>query len=317
MDTKIDQLDRHLICALRSDPRLAYASLGARLGVTGQTVANRLQRLRQTDLLRLRVVPNRPACAITTEVIGFVQAEVGALAPSLDALRDSPYVLRVAHVTGEYDLSFTAAFPSETAMGNLVREIQAIAGVRRLVVHHCLETVKDSDGWAAVWAEPTAPESGAYEVASGTRIPEHLRPKVALAAEWLNAFTKGDGDALRRLSSTDINFTVMPPQIGFGSYEGLGTVLEQSRIVSRTYRHFWLRVVSVSEPETPYAVLIDALNTVERQRGQVRTAFARIAFSFLDDQVHHVLSVGQMDLPDVPPIHQSGHTTGGETAIDA
>lgn len=303
INSRMDQLDRQLIEELQADPRLAYATLGTRLGVTGMTAANRLQRLRQAGLVKLRVTPNLKGCDLTTEVIGLIQAEVGALAPSVDVLRASPYVLRIDHVTGEYDLTFTAAFPSETAMGMLVRDVQSVVGVRRLVVHHRLETVKDGDGWAAVWSEPPVPESNTYEVAPGTRIPDHLRPKVGIAAAWLNAFIMGDTEAVRRLSEPDIVFTIMPPQIGAGTFEGLGLILEQSQIASRTYRHFWHRIVSVSEPAAPYAVLIDALNTVERQRGQVRTAFARMAFSFLHGNVHRVLSLGQMELPDVP---QSG-----------
>ena len=145
INSRMDQLDRQLIEELQADPRLAYATLGTRLGVTGMTAANRLQRLRQAGLVKLRVTPNLKGCDLTTEVIGLIQAEVGALAPSVDVLRASPYVLRIDHVTGEYDLTFTAAFPSETAMGMLVRDVQSVVGVRRLVVHHRLETVKDGD----------------------------------------------------------------------------------------------------------------------------------------------------------------------------
>src|SRR5438876_808514 len=38
--SRFDALDRKLITALQSDPRLPYATLGSRLGVTGMTAAN-------------------------------------------------------------------------------------------------------------------------------------------------------------------------------------------------------------------------------------------------------------------------------------
>ena len=296
----MDKLDRQLVAELQGDPRLAYASLGSRLGVTGMTAANRLQRLRQADLVRLRVTPNLEACGLTTEVIGLIQADVTALGPCVATLSASPYALRVDHVTGEYDLSFVAAFPSEAAMGMLVRDLQSVSGVRRLVVHHRLETLKDSDGWDAVWAEPKAVEPSSYEVAAGTRIPDHLKARVALGADWLSKFIAGDLDLVRRLSTVEVVFTIMPPQIGAGTYDGIDAVLEQSKVASHNYRHFWQRVIAVSETDAPYSVMIDSINTVERQKGVVRTAFARVAFAFSDGRVDRVLSLGQMDLPDVP-----------------
>ena len=192
-------------------------------------------------------------------------------------------------------------------MGMLVREVQSIPGVRRLVVHHRLETLKDSDGWSAVWSEPKAVEPSTYEVAANTRIPEHLKPKVAITADWLNAFVAGNVDEVRRLSTPDIVFTIMPPQIGAGTYDGLDAVLEQSEIASHAYRHFWHRIIAVSEPEPPYAILIDAINTVERQKGNVRSAFARMAFSFAEGRIQRALTLGQMDLPDVPREASEGH----------
>src|SRR5512140_516910 len=91
LSPRMDQLDRQLVSELQADPRLAYATLGTRLGVTGMTAANRLQRLRQAELIKLRVAPNLAACGLTTEVIGLVQADVGALAPCVAALSASPY----------------------------------------------------------------------------------------------------------------------------------------------------------------------------------------------------------------------------------
>jgi DNA-binding Lrp family transcriptional regulator len=309
LTSKIDQLDRRLITELQGDPRLAYATLGTRLGVTGMTAANRLQRLRQADLLRLRVAPNLQACGLTTEILGLVQAEVAALSRCIDILRVSPFVLRIDHVTGEYDLSFTAAFPSEAAMGVLVRELQSVAGVRRLVVHHRLETVKDDDGWSAVWAEPSAPEPSSIEVAPETRLPEHLKPRVATASAWLRALIEGDIPRLRELSTPDVVFTIMPPQAGAGTFEGIAAVEGEARIASEIYRQVWNRVIGVSEATAPYDLIIDTLNTAERTRGQVRTAFARLAYGFEGDRVRRVLSLSSMDLPEMPEL-EAGHSAG-------
>jgi len=306
LTSKIDQLDRRLITELQGDPRLAYATLGSRLGVTGMTAANRLQRLRQADILRLRVVPNLDACGLKTEILGLVQAEVAAIAVCVDILRASPFVLRIDHVTGEYDLGFTAAFPSEAAMGILVRELQSLSGVRRLVIHHCLETVKDDDGWSAVWSEPSVPETSSIEVAPGTNLPEHLKPKVAIASAWLRALIEGDLPRIRELSTLDVVFTIMPPQAGAGTFEGLAAVEGEARIARESYRQVWNRVIGVSEASAPYDLIVDTLNTAERVRGQVRTAFARLAYGFEGDRVKRVLSLSSMDLPEMPELGPGG-----------
>lgn len=297
---RVDALDRRLINELIGDPRLAYATLGARLGVTGMTAANRLQRLRQADLVHFTVSPNFVAQGLNTRVLGLLQADVSALDESVSVLTACPYVLRVERITGEYDLRFDAAYPSETAMGDTVRDLQAVFGVRRLVVHHMLGTVKDEVGWSAVWAEPEVAEDATYEIAPGVRVPDHLRARLVIAANWLNAFISGDVGSLEQLSEGTVTFTIMPPQLGAGSYVGFDEVAEQARIASAVYRHLWHRIIGVHEASEPYSLVVDAFNTAERRKGQIRTAFARMAFGFAGDRVRRVISLGQMELPDLP-----------------
>ncbi len=296
----MDDLDRRLVRELQADPRLHYSALGKRLGVTGMTAANRLQRLRGKGLVSLRVLPNLEACGLGTLVIGVVQTEASALQTCADVLRDSPRVMLVDHVTGEFDLSFVAAFPSEGAMGALVREIQSVPGVRRLVIHHRVESLKDGDGWSAVWAEGEPSADLEYEIAPGTRVPDHLRRGVDTAASWLIAFVKGDLEGLRELSEPDIVFEIMPPAEAAGTFAGRTAVEHQSTLAGHIYRHLWHRIVGVAEAAPPYSVLIDAINTAERAKGQVRTGFWRMAFGFVDGRVHRVLTLGQMELPDMP-----------------
>src|SRR5207253_908931 len=95
----------------------------------------------------------------------YIQADISAHPVCIAALRASPFVLRVDRVTGEHDLAFRGAFPSETVLGALMRELQAIPGVRRLVMHHRLESVKEGDGWAAVLAEPRSTAAVPMEIA--------------------------------------------------------------------------------------------------------------------------------------------------------
>jgi Lrp/AsnC family leucine-responsive transcriptional regulator len=300
-----DDLDRALIESLREDPRISYATLGARLGVTGMTVANRLQRLRNNGYLRFKVVPDLKGSGLRTAVIGLVQVDASAIAGCIEVLRASPWILRLDRVTGEYDLAFRAAFPSEAAMGQLVRDIQALPGIRRLIVHHEIGVAKDEEGWAAVWAEEHAPEASPIEFAPGARVPPHLREKFDLVTAWLDAFVTGDLPRLAALSTPGIIVRVLVPEPAAGTYEGIEAVQRQARSAARIFRYLWQRVVGISEPSEPYGLMIDEINTVERSEGQIQTAFLRMAFSFEGKRISRAITLSSMELADTSGIEHA------------
>lgn len=295
----IDELDRRLIAELQSDARESYAALGKQLGVSGMTAATRLNRLRTSGTLSCNARPNLPALGLTTEVFGYIQTELTALPTILDILERSPYALRVDRVTGEFDLSFHAVFPSDTALGELARALHGVSGLRRLVVHHVLGTVKQSDGWEAVFANDATSDEAVYELATGTQIPKHLEAKVTLAASWVDALARADHARLQQLSMPDVVFSIMPPHPSAGIWEGIAAVERQSDRTKQAYRRLWYRIIAVSDAQDPYAIVIDALSPVETHRGRMGTAFSRMAFAFADGRVERAASLGQMDMPDV------------------
>jgi len=300
----MDELDQRVVTALRIDPRISYAALGKQLGVSGMTAATRLNRLRAHGTILCKALPDLEQLGLATEVLGFIQADLAVQSAALKILVGSPYVLRVERVTGEFDLSFHAAFRSEVALGALVRELQAVEGLRRLLVHHVLDEIKRDDGWDAVFAQAVAAEEKEFEVAAGTRVAKHLEPRVTLAAAWVDALAKADAERLRDLSTADIVFTILPPHPAAGSFEGLAAVEHQAERTRRAYRRLWYRIVGVTEADEPFTVVLDALSPVETQRGHVNTAFSRMAFAFTPngEKVAQVISLGQMELPEVPRI---------------
>jgi Lrp/AsnC family leucine-responsive transcriptional regulator len=294
-----DELDQRLLMELRSDPRAPYAALGQRLGVTGMTVANRLHRLIDSGLIRLRELPNIEKCGLGTVILGLVKTDVPGLDGAQSSLAASPYVLSLHRVTGEFDLAFEAAFPSDVAMGRLVREVQAVPGVLRLVVHHRIERVRDDDGWTAVFHEDRRSEDSAYEVAPGTVIPRGRQHATAVAASWVDALAAANLERLRQLSADDIVFRIPAPHRSAGTFRGIREVERQAQRTRRAYNKIWYRLVSVNEGRPPFDVVIDALSPVEDHRGHVATRFSRMAFQVRDGRVTQVVNLGQMDLPDL------------------
>ncbi|MGH2583980.1 MAG: Lrp/AsnC family transcriptional regulator [Dehalococcoidia bacterium] len=299
-ETRLDDLDRRLIAELTPDPRISYADLGKRLGVSGMTAATRLTRLRAAGLLQLRAVPEFAHLGLTTEVLGFAQVEVAALPSLLHTLETSPYVLQIDRVTGEFDVSFQAIFPSEIVLGALVRDLQSLDGVRRIVAHHVLEHVKHAEGWSAVFVETAPEEDVTYELAPGAHVPKHLESRLALAAAWVDALAKADLSRLRSLSDDAIIFTIMPPHPSAGTFDGIKQVEQQAGRTRRAYRRLWYRVIGVSDGRDPYELVIDALSPVETSRGRLGTAFSRMAFSFAGGKVLRAASLGQAEMHDAP-----------------
>ncbi|MHB8574423.1 MAG: AsnC family transcriptional regulator [Dehalococcoidia bacterium] len=298
-EVELDDLDRGVIAELQTDPRMPYAALGKQLGVSGMTAATRLNRLRGAGILRCKALPNFQKLGLTTEVFAFIQTDLAALPQIMETLQASPYVLRIDRVAGEFDLSFHAAFRADSALGTLVKALQSVAGMRRLVVHHVLENRREADGWAAVLAAETPAEEPVYELASGLQLAPAIEQQVALAAAWVDALVRADQPRLRELSTPDIVFSIMPPHPSAGTFSGIDAVEVQAERTRHAYRQLWYRIISVSEAQDPYAIVIDALSPVETQRGRVGTAFSRMAFAFTAGRVEKVTSLGQMEIPDV------------------
>ncbi len=297
---EVDDLDRRLLGELTADPRRSYLAIGKSLGVSGTTVATRLDRLRSAGLLRFEASPDIAAFGLTTQVFGTIQVDTDALNDVVQLLSRSPHVLRVDQVTGDFNVIFSAAFPSDEVLAGLLRRLQRVESVRRSVIHHVLDTFKTSAGWDAVFAEDEDAPSPPYEIVAGTRIPARLEADLATAATWLTCLVAGDVERLRELSTDDIVYRIVRPRSVAGSFEGLDGIVQAAKNSEAMYRSFQYRVVGVSEAHEPYTMVVDALSPVELDDGQVLTAFSRLAYAIHDGKVAMVTSIGQMDVEQLP-----------------
>ena len=296
----IDELDQRLIRDLIPDPRASLTALGKQVGVSGTTIGTRLDRLRDDDLLRIEARPNLAAFGVTQAIWGTVETDTPGAPAIRTTLLNSPYVMRIDELVGEFSLSFLAVFPSDEALGSFLRQIQGSRGVRRLVVHHVLDTVKDTSGWDAVFTDGAAGAPNTYEIAPGVQVPPHLASQVATAAAWLASVVAGDLARVEELSASDVVYRIVRPRTQARTFVGIEQVLEASRLARATYPNFRYRVVNVLEAEGPYDVVIDALSPTEDARGTQFTAFSRFAYAFEAGKVKLAASIGQIDLEDLP-----------------
>ncbi len=104
----LDDTDRRILRHYQADPDMAMSDLADRAGVTGSTLARRLDRLRETGVLRgVRGVINWPALGYEVEVslrITLDKTAPRAFDEFTAAAREVPEVLEIQTFLGQVDV---------------------------------------------------------------------------------------------------------------------------------------------------------------------------------------------------------------------
>ena len=103
----LDDTDRRILRQMQAEPEAAAAVLADRAGVTASTLARRLARMRDADVLRgVRGVIHWPSLGYTVEVslrITLDKTQPRAFDEFLAAARDVPEVLEIQTFLGSVD----------------------------------------------------------------------------------------------------------------------------------------------------------------------------------------------------------------------
>ncbi|SEK69361.1 Lrp/AsnC family transcriptional regulator [Pacificibacter marinus] len=104
----IDDTDRRILRQLQADPEEAVTILAARAGVTGPTFARRVDKMRETGVIRaIRDEINWPALGYTVEVsLRFTldKTEPRAFDEFIAAARGVPEVISIGTFLGQVDV---------------------------------------------------------------------------------------------------------------------------------------------------------------------------------------------------------------------
>ncbi|MFO6463966.1 Lrp/AsnC family transcriptional regulator [Jannaschia sp. KMU-145] len=108
----LDDIDRRLLRLWLADPEMSAADLSARLGITGARAARRIEKLRETGVVRgVHAVIDWAALGYTVEVSLRIQLEKSrprAFEAFLEAAREVPEVTEVQTFLGRVDARLTA-----------------------------------------------------------------------------------------------------------------------------------------------------------------------------------------------------------------
>jgi Lrp/AsnC family transcriptional regulator, regulator for asnA, asnC and gidA len=123
----LDQLDRGIIQALRSDGRANNSAIAAQLGVAEGTVRQRMRKLTEAGVVRVSALVNPE---IISEhqlcMIGIKVVESKRLETTAEDVSRLPEVRSVAIVTGRYDLLVEVLVDSNHGLIRFLSESLAV-----------------------------------------------------------------------------------------------------------------------------------------------------------------------------------------------
>jgi Lrp/AsnC family leucine-responsive transcriptional regulator len=101
-DASLDAVNRSLLAELSVDGRLSLAELGRRVGLSSPAVAERLQRLQETGVVRgYRADVDPRALGYTLGVVLRIRPDARHLRTVAERARETPEVVECHRITGE------------------------------------------------------------------------------------------------------------------------------------------------------------------------------------------------------------------------
>ena len=139
----LDDTDRKLISLLRKDARMTAAALAAKLGVSRGTIANRLRKLEDEQVIVGYSVRLRPdAEPATIKAWMSVVVEGNQTRAVIAALLGEPAVEALHDTNGRWDLLAELRAESMAELSNVLERVRLIKGIRNTETSILLATYR-------------------------------------------------------------------------------------------------------------------------------------------------------------------------------
>lgn len=146
---KIDKTDRLIVNLLMEDGRMPSAELARRLGnITERSVRYRLERLRESGLIKIAIITNHAALGFLVTADVFIEVEPGLIQEVAKELVKFANVTYVACSTGDRDVSAQVIARDNAEAYTFVTEVIAkVPGVRKTITSIVPVILKDTYDW--------------------------------------------------------------------------------------------------------------------------------------------------------------------------
>jgi len=141
---KIDKKDLKIMNILLENADSSYRQIAKRTGVSLGTVMNRMKKLKENKIIKKSTI------LIDYEKVGYsigvlidVRVSKGKLFEVEKAIARHPNVFAVYDITGDFDVSIVAKFPSREDLDHFIKEIQKMEFVERTHTKLILNYIKE------------------------------------------------------------------------------------------------------------------------------------------------------------------------------
>ncbi len=139
----LDQLDIQLMAELESDARQTYQNLAAKLGMNRTTVASKMKRLLDNNVIQVVCWPDPLALGYEFAVHIAIYAQPARLNSVADSLSACPQILNVWICTGRFNIHAYALFRQHEELSAFIsEELGPIDGISNIETLGTLEIVK-------------------------------------------------------------------------------------------------------------------------------------------------------------------------------
>jgi DNA-binding Lrp family transcriptional regulator len=139
----IDNTDRRIIAALKSDGRYSYASLAKELGLNVATVAKRIEKMLREDVITIKAVLNPFKLGYNARALITLDIELTKVDQISAQLIRSPNISLLATVFGRFDALVIADFPTWEMLQDFIsKELPKVEGIYKVDAFPVIEMKK-------------------------------------------------------------------------------------------------------------------------------------------------------------------------------
>ena len=143
----IDNINRRIIDALKSDGRYSYAGLAKELGLNVATVARRIDRMLQEDVITIKAVLNPFKIGYNAQAVITLDIELTKVEQISAQLIRSPNISLVVTVFGRFDMLVIADFPTWKELQEFIsKELPKVEGIYKIDAFPVIEIKKVFSG---------------------------------------------------------------------------------------------------------------------------------------------------------------------------
>ncbi len=141
---RLDSDDRAVIRAVVENGRASYDEIARRAGVSEQTAARRLERLRRSGLVVFRAVFDPAVIGLPTAALLWIRAKPAHTRAIADALKHEPFLRYASIIMGQYQIVADVRLPSKEALRQLILSSPWLENVDTMESSLILDVLKQS-----------------------------------------------------------------------------------------------------------------------------------------------------------------------------